>query len=261
MNRPHIIIRPVSSTTKIDLEITLFSVWHFLYIFLILGAIFLGAYLLKNKSKEIRRGVLSTISTLIVVTYLGDFFVHPFVYGEMNIDKLPFHICTVLCPIIAFTQFNKKFEKLKEPVTVLAIVAPLMYITYPGSALGGVSPWDYVVVQTFLYHGLVLAWGVLRLTTQETEFAYKNVWQALIMICCIALWAGLGNVIYNNFTDHHFDWFFLTGSTFPFVPTPLMPLAVIAAVFGMVNIIYGIYYGVKRYLNKKVELNEALKTA
>lgn len=34
-----------------SVSIELFSIWHFLYIFLIAGAIIGGAFLLKNKSK------------------------------------------------------------------------------------------------------------------------------------------------------------------------------------------------------------------
>lgn len=78
----------------------------------------------------------------------------------------------------------------------------------------------------------------------------------MIAIICIALWASLGNAVYSN-PDHHYDWFFLTGSSFPFVPEPLMPLAVVVAILGMVFIIYGIYYGfmaIKESVKAKREL-------
>lgn len=77
----------------------------------------------------------------------------------MDVDKLPFHICTLVAVFIPFAQFNKKFAKIKDVISCLAIVASLIYISYPGSALGGVLPWCYKVVQTFVFHGLVFAWG------------------------------------------------------------------------------------------------------
>lgn len=231
-------------------DMTLFSVWHFLYIALIVGGCIGMAFWLNKQDERAKNKALRFIAYALVVTYIFDFFMHPFVYGELNIDKLPFHICTALCPVVAFTQFNKKFAKITEPVSVLAIVAPLMYITYPGSALGGVAPWCYKVVQTFLYHGLLLAWGFLTVATGRTAYKWKNIWKALVGIVIVALWASLGNALYSH-DGAHYDWFFLTGSTFPFVPTLLMPFLVIAAVFGMCAIVYAIYYGVLHIAEKR----------
>ena len=100
-----------SSHFNTGISITAFSVSHFVYLFLIFGGIALTAYLLRDKTIEKKEKVLRFLAYALVVSYLSDFFVHDFVYGEMNIDKLPFHLCTVICPFVAFTQFNKKFEK------------------------------------------------------------------------------------------------------------------------------------------------------
>lgn len=124
-----------------------------------------------------------------------------------------------------------------------------MYLTYPGSALGGVSPICYRVVQTFLFHGALLGYGVLSVTTKQVELDVKKVWKELVVIVVIACWASIGNALYETST-HHYDWFFLTGSTFPFIPKPLMPFAVIIAVFGMVMIIYGLNYLIKHIYSK-----------
>ena len=134
-------------------------------------------------------------------------------------------------------------------------LAPLMYITYPGSALGGISFYSYKVVQTFVFHGLVFAWGVLSLTTGFSRLEFKKIWKELIGLVIIALWAAFGNAAYSH-EGHHFDWFFITGSTFPFVPTWLMPFAVITAVFGMCAIIFSIDLLVKKQIAKKIAVKE-----
>lgn len=92
--------------------------------------------------------------------------------------------------------------------------------------------------------------------TRRVIPSLKNCYKSLIAICIIAAWAMLGNITYgvawgDAGGEPHYDWFFLTGSTFPFVPTWLMPFAVIAAVFGMVMIIYGIYYLVLHIADKR----------
>lgn len=248
------------SDGTVTTEITLFSIWHILYVVLIVGLSIGGAFALR-KSEKAKRITLNTLAILILVSYISDFFIQPFYSGDENmiIDKLPFHICTVLSIFVAFAQFNKKCSWMKETVAALAIVSSLMYITYPGSALGGVTPWCYRVVQTFFYHGVLFAWGFLSVATKQVELKFKNIWKTLIGICLIALWASLGNVLYSS-ESHHYDWFFLTGSTFPFIPSWLMPFVVIVAVFGMVCLIYSLNLIICRIIrnrktNKEIEAN------
>ena len=238
-------------------EIAFLSFFHILYLVIIVGlTIGLAYYLARHDDKK--KPTLRIIAYALVISYVADFFLQPFVSSDftMNIDKLPFHICTVLCPVVAFTEFNKKFEKIKEPVAILAIVAPLMYLVYPGNAIGEISPFCYKIIQTFIYHGLLFCWGLNTLASGQFVPSIKNWYKSLIGIGMIAVWATLGNLMYNtsylgNDPDaSHFDWFFLTGTTFPFVPPYLMPLAVITAIFGMVMIIYGLYYAYMHMLAK-----------
>lgn len=106
------------------------------------------------------------------------------------------------------------------------------------------------VVQTMVYHGFLLSWGGLSLTTGEVKLHVKKMWQPLIGIVCIALWSGLGNLCFNG-GPHYYDWFFITGSTFPFVPKWLMSFAVITAVYGVVACFYLIYWLVTRKKDKQ----------
>jgi len=118
-----------------------------------------------------------------------------------------------------------------------------MYIVYPGSALGTESPFCYEIIQTFVYHGLLLAYGVLLITTQTVIPNIKNSNKSLIGIGITMIWAALGNIVYSEEGwGKGYDWFFITGKTFPFIPQFLMPLVVVACTFGMVIVIYGLYY-------------------
>lgn len=153
----------------------------------------------------------------------------------------------------------KLFETREEPIAFLSIISPLMYIVYPGSALGTQSPFCYEIMQTFFYHGLLLAYGVLMLTTRTVIPHMKNSYQSLIGICLTAVWAALGNIVYSEEGwGKGYDWFFITGKTFPFVPPVLMPLVVIACTFGMVLTIYGIYY-LAVYICERLCLSQARK--
>ena len=231
-------------TREEPFDVTLYSVWHILYVVIIFAAIIGMAFYLRKKDASIKERVLNFIAYSLVVVYIGDFFIQPlFREGAMNVDKLPFHICTLLCPVIAFTQFNKRFACIKEPVAFLSVISPLMYIVYPGSALGTESPFCYEIIQTFVYHGVLLAYGVLLMTTKTVMPNIKNSYKSLIGIGTTIIWAAFGNVVYSEEGwGKGFDWFFITGKTFPFIPQILMPFVVAACTYGMVIAIYVIYY-------------------
>lgn len=235
-------------------EITLFSIWHIMYIVLIVAGTIGAAFLLKNKSEKTKRIVLNVLAIASIVTYIADFFIMPLARtsGDIDLDKLPFHICTFMGVLIPFAQFYKGGAKRNnsfgEVVVCLSIVASLMYITYPGSALGDIGTFSYKVVQTFLFHGFVFAWGVLSLTTGTRALKFKNIWKQAVGILIVMLWATLGNVTYADY-----NWFFIKSSIFPFISDAMMPLAVFASVFAMCAIIYSIDLIVKKIYarNKK----------
>ncbi len=189
------------------IKITAFSIPHFVYLILIFGAIALVGTTMRRKSEVCREKILRFMAYAVTISYLSDFFVHEFVYGGMNMDKLPFHICTVLCPLAAIAQFNRKGTKILEPVAVLATLAPLMYICYPAS-IGDGEPWCYQAVQTMFYHGMLLAWGVLTLAFGKVKPNFRNCWKCAVLLVCITLWAKLGNVLLEH------NWFFLNEDAF-----------------------------------------------
>ena len=233
-------------------EITLFSGWHFMYIALTIVLPIALAFILKNKSDKAKNLTLSILAIAAVSVYIADFFIMPLARtsGEIDIDKLPFHICTFVGIMIPFAQFKaqnttKGGQAFREVVACLAIVSSLMYITYPGSALGEIGTFSYKVIQTFVFHGLVFSWGFLSLTTKSITLKFRNIWKVAIGILIVMAWATLGNASYDDY-----NWFFLKESILPFIPDALMPLAVFGSVFAMCAIIYSIDLLVKKVVKK-----------
>lgn len=184
------------------IQITPFSIAHIVYMVLIFGSIILGWLCLRNQSAEKKEKALRFLAYALLISYLSDFFFHDFVYDGMNKDKLPFHICTVLCPLVAIAQFNRKGHKIAEPVAMLAMLAPMMYLCFPAS-VGDGEPWCYQAVQTMFFHGVLLAWGVLNLALGKVRLNWKNCWKCAVVLVSITLWAKLGNVLLEH------NWFFL----------------------------------------------------
>ncbi len=189
------------------ISITAFSISHLVYIVLIFGGIAAGYFFLCGRSSAAKLQAMRILAYAIAVSYFSDFFVHDFVYGGMNIDKLPFHICTALCPLILVAQFHHNGERVKEPITMLAVLAPLMYLCYPAS-VGSGEPWCYQAVQTMFFHGCLLAWGVLNLLLGIVRPNIRHSWKAALILVGITLWAKLGNILLEH------NWFFLEEDAF-----------------------------------------------
>lgn len=231
------------------IKVTAFSVPHIVYMVLIVGGICCAWLMLHEKPEERKEKALRFLAYALAVSYLSDFFVHEFVYGGLNTDKLPFHICTVLCPLVAFAQFNRNGHKIKEPVAILACLAPLMYLCYPAS-IGDGEPWCYQAVQTMFFHGVLLAWGILSVSLGATETKLSNCWKSGVLLVAITLWAKLGNVLMEH------NWFFLEEDAFyiGLVEQGVIPkwsLMIInpAVFFLAVLATYGVIYGVRRLSN------------
>ncbi len=184
------------------ISITPFSISHIVYLFLIFGSIITVYLLFNKKSDDNKEKVLRVLSYALVISYISDFFVHDFVYDGMNIDKLPFHLCTILCPLSAFAQFNNLCKKFREPIAVLAIVGPLMYLVYPAN-IGSGEPWCYQAIQTMFFHGVEMTWGLLSITLGIVKLNFKHIWKVAALLGCITLWAKFGNLILEH------NWFFL----------------------------------------------------
>lgn len=239
------------------ISITAFSLSHIIYLILIAFAIGGGYYFLSKKEQSVKEKWLGILVYAIVISYVFDFFVHEFVYGGLNTDKLPFHICTVLCPMVAFVQFNKFFKRFKEPVVILSILAPMMYLCYPAS-VGSGEPWCYQAVQTMFYHGALMAWGILSVCLGAVEPKFKNIWHTVILLVAITLWASLGNAIYRQSDGDTFNWFFLEEDAFyiGLVGNGIIPkwllMIINPVVFTMAAAaVYGVIILVKKLKNKK----------
>ena len=224
------------------ITITAFSIPHIVYLVLIIGSIVGGWFYLRKKDDTKKEKAMRVLAYVLVLSYLSDFFVHEFVYGGLNTDKLPFHICTVLCPLTAIAQFNRNGNKIKEPIVLLSVLAPMMYLCYPAS-IGEGEPWCYQAVQTMFYHGVLMAWGILNLALGIVKPDIRNCWMSGIVLVGITLWAKLGNVLMEH------NWFFLNEDAFyiglveqGIIPQWLLMVINPIVFFLAVLAVYGVYY-------------------
>ena len=163
-----------------SLKIGLFDQWHFLYLFIIFGGT-LALSLIGRRFSGKKTKLQNTMAYLTVGLYVLDFFIMPLSdsYDGISAYKLPFNICTIMAVLVPFVQFNPKFKKIRQRVVTVSIASSLMWMCYPGTALGGQPPFSYIIFQTFMYHGFLFCWGVLNLAFGDVEYDIRKIWEGI----------------------------------------------------------------------------------
>lgn len=238
-----------------------FGVWHWLYLLVIFGAIALVLFRLKGRSAQAKdRAVRGAISCAFGL-YILDFFLMPFAYGEIDLEKLPFHICTVTCVLCFLSRHNTFLGRFKTSFAVLGLASNLIYVIYPaGVGWYQIHPLSYRVVQTLLFHGLMTAYGLFVLAFEEEKLEWKHCRRELVILVGMVVWAVLGNALYNGTYgdyDHFFNWFFvvrdpfylLSGAVAPYI----MPFVIILVMFAAVLLVYLAYFALRKGLGRKVK--------
>ena len=227
----------------------LFGLWHFFYMFLTLAVILTVFFLVRKKDAAVRLKTAGVFSDAAFFLYMADFFLMPFAYEEIDIEKLPFHICTTMCVACFVCRHVPKLEKWRMPVTLLGFLSNLIYLIYPAGVMWhAVHPLCYRVVQTLLFHSLMTVYGALAILLDPEGLSFRKWFRYLLVIIFMTLWAVLGNLLYTGSAGKYsgdFNWFFVTGDPFgmmdrkiaPFV----MPFVNILIFFAVEMLIVGIY--------------------
>ncbi len=226
-----------------------FGIWHILYMAVIFGAIGLCLCLLKGKARS--RAVEFAICFAFGL-YVLDFFLMPFAYGRIDIEKLPFHACTAMCVLSFLSRRVEFLEPFKGQFALLGLVSNLVYVIYPaGVGWYQIHPLSYRVVQTLLFHGVMTAYGIFCLPFEDVQLCWKNWKKELLTVAGMTLWALLGNTLYNGLDGRFFNWFFVVRDPFYILPKDLapyvMPFLVTAVFFGVEMLIYLLVNGRRKH--------------
>ena len=223
-----------------------FGIWHIIYMIVIFGTIILITLFLKNKKQDTKIKFINNIINILFLLYILDFFLMPLAYGSIDVEKLPFHICTITCVLCFLSRHNKFLSKYKIQFAILGLIGNLIYVIYPaGVGWYQVAPYSYRVIQTLLYHGLMSLYGILTLTYDNDKLCFKESYKELIVIIIITLWAMLGNYIYNS-NLRVYNWFFVVQDPFYILPKHIakyiMPFIMVGIIYFADILVYCSYF-------------------
>jgi len=228
---------------------TCFGVWHWIYIVVILGGILLVVLWLRGQSRYSKQRAITGFVNCAFGLYVLDFFLMPFAYGEIDIEKLPFHICTAMCVMCFLSRHVELLKNLRLQFAVLGLISNLVYLLYPaGIGWYEIHPLSYRAVQTLLFHGLMTGYGVSVLVLDDLKHEWRDLWKDLLVLVAMTLWALLGNNLYNGIGGDYsypFNWFFVIQDPFYILPPEtakmIMPFAAPLAFFVVELIVYGVW--------------------
>ncbi len=237
---------------------TCFGIWHLIYLAVIFGGIALTLFLLNDKSKDVKRRAADIAIKFAFGLYIADFFLMPFAYGEIDLEKLPFHACTAMCIMCFLSRRNSFLGKYKAQFALLGLVSNLIYVIYPaGVGWYAVHPISYRVIQTLLFHGTMSAYGIFSLAFDGAEPKWENWYKELFTVSAMTLWAFIGNTLYNGTYGEEmrfFNWFFVVRDPFYLLSENIapyvMPFVMTAVMFAAEMIVYEVCFAMKRIRKK-----------
>ena len=248
------IIRDLLKDHKGGATFNCFGIWHFLYILLVGIIITYLIIKMKNKSESTRKNLVRYSINIAFGLYILDFFLMPFAYGEIDLEKLPFHMCTATCVLCFLSRHTKFFSKYKFQFAMLGFISNLVYFIYPaGVGWYQIHPLSYRVIQTLMFHAIMMMYGLFVLLYEVKELKWKDSRKELVLIIIMTLWALLGNTFYNGtYGDYsnNFNWLFVVQDPFYILPSDIapfiMPFVVVAAFYIVTFMVYGCYKFIRK---------------
>ena len=206
---------------------TVFGLWHLGYIFLTIAVIAVMILLLRKKDQAAKDKVVREFIDAAFGLYVADFFLMPFAYEEIDIEKLPFHICTAMCVMCFLSTRVRRLEPYRIHFALLGFLSNLVYLIYPAGVMWhAVHPLTYRVVQTLTFHGVMTVYGCLALIFDEEGVTFRRCRRDLAVIAAMTLWALLGNTLYRGAAgkyDNDFNWFFVEADPFGLLDKSIAP--------------------------------------
>ncbi|MBR5348662.1 MAG: YwaF family protein [Lachnospiraceae bacterium] len=220
-------IHDLLSDRKGEVIFTCFGPWHLVCIGLFVALTTAVALLLRGKDRKTKEKVMGILIAIPFGLYVLDFFLMPFAYEMIDIEKLPFHVCTAMCVACFFSRRIPFLRKFRIHFALLGFLSNLIYLIYPAGLMWyQVSPWCYRVIQTLLFHGTMTIYGFVTLVHSEESVSFKTCHRDLLVITGMTLWALLGNTLYNGTAgsySYFHNWFFVVEDPFGMFDPKISP--------------------------------------
>lgn len=230
-----------------------FDIWHISFLLLMLISIGIICFVVKDKSDLVKKKLLDYTVGIAFGLYMADLFLMPFAYGEIEIEKLPFHACTLTCLLCFLSRNNNLLSKFKKSFAIIGFISNLCFAVYPaGITWAQVHPLSYRAVQTLIFHGIMVAYTFFAFVfDKDIVFDWKKIIkQDFVVLVLMIIWALIGSYSYSGYFagyEHWYNWFFVRTDPFGIIPPIFAPFVTLFAFLLADVVIHLIYFCVKKY--------------
>ena len=234
-----------------------FDIWHISFLLILLCAIAITYFGVRNKSDLVKKKLLDYTVNIAFGLYIADVFFMPFAFGEIHIEKLPFHACTITCVLSFLTRHNDFLAKFKKSFAIIGFVSNLSFAVYPAGVMWAqVHPLSYRSVQTLVFHGVMVAYGFFTFVfDKDIVFDWKKLFKHdLPVLALMIIWALIGSYSYSGYYagyEHWYNWFFVRTDPFSILPPVVAPFVTLSAFLLADAVIHLVYFSVRKYRKVK----------
>ena len=231
-----------------------FDIYHIVFLVILTSAIVILISLFKNKSESAKNKLINCSIGAAFGIYLIGFFLMPFAYGVIDIEKLPFHACTLTCVLCFLSRHNKFLGKFKSSFAIIGFTSNLAFTLYPAGIMWNqVHPLSYRSVETLLFHGIMSAYGIFSIAfEQDMVLDWKKLFKNdFVILVLMIIWALIGCYSYSGYYngyEHWYNWFFVRTDPFNIIPPYAAPFVTLLAFFLADVIIRLVYSKIKKHL-------------
>lgn len=178
----------------------IFSLVHNVCFAVILLCVIFAAFYLDKKPRQAKQKVIHILANVPLALYLLDLAITLLFSSadDMSLHKMPFNFCVLLSMFIPLVQFNPHFKYIKKVVINIATVSAFLWLLFPITLVGIEKPVSYGVIEAFVYHGVIFAWGLLCLALGEVGISIRKIWKDFLGIAAVILWLNIGGLIFGG---------------------------------------------------------------
>ena len=235
----------------------MFTLTHYIYIGITVGAVILLVYLSRNASdeqyKKIRLGLAIALTVMEVVK------IGLRVYkGQSPDDWIPFYFCGLFLFALWFSMTRSQILSTvgNTYITMGAIMAGLIFTVYPSTSLALFPVWHPASIHAAVYHGAMMYMGALTLMNHRyvpENSHYKYYCSYITVVCLISI--VLNRYLGTNcmFLDNPFGMPLLSELN-EWCP----PIYKLLAWFGQSTVLYWFDIGAYRLISRRSKKDDGL---
>ena len=168
----------------------LFSVGHFILLFLTITGVIIAIHFTKNRDKEAVKKTIKRCTIFLWILEIIKIIFNLVIGNSKNINTyIPLYFCSLTLYAGLFSSFAKgKLKKIGDVFLATGgIVAGIVFIIFPTTSLLTYPIFHYITMQSFIFHGAMIYLGIIINKYKYIEIEKKDIlyYAGLILVICI----------------------------------------------------------------------------